>query len=86
MLEYIKDFLKLLGLIEVYLSLEVSISISIGTVIKDSLELLEKSVVKGNNVFTKSLLDTTIQNDSIREESNVICHLCYSLNVWTDFG
>lgn len=77
MLEYIKDFLKLLGLIEVYLSLEVSISISIGTVTKDSLELLEKSMVKGNNVFTKSLLDTTIQNDSIREKNNVICHLCH---------
>jgi len=58
-----KNSLELLGLAEVNLSLGISVLIYIGIIIDSILELLGISVIKGNNIFAKSLLDTTIQDD-----------------------
>jgi len=55
-----KNSLELLELAEVNLSLGISVLIYIGIVIDSILELLGISVIKGNNIFAKSLLGTTM--------------------------
>jgi len=65
----IKNFLELLGLVEVNLLLNISVSISICIIVDSVLELLGMSVVKETNVFAKSLLDATIQDSGMRERS-----------------
>jgi len=69
MFDSVEDFLELLGLFEVDLPLGWSILISISIFVKGILELFEIFVAKGNNIFTKFLLYTTIQDGSIRERS-----------------
>ena len=59
-MDNIKNFLKLLELVEVNSLLGISVSISICIIINSVLELLGMSVVKETNVFAKSLLDATI--------------------------
>jgi len=70
MLDCMDYFLELLELIELDLSLDVSILISIDTVVERILELFWEFVEKENNIFTKFLLDTIIQDGGIRGRSN----------------
>ena len=69
MFDSVEDFLELLGLFEVDLPLGWSILISISIVVKGILGLFEIFVAKGNHIFTKFLLCTTIQDGGIRERS-----------------
>ena len=65
-----EDSLELLRLAEVNLPLCISVSISIGIVVDGILELLGMSVVKGNNLFAKSLLGAIMQDGGMRERSD----------------
>ena len=73
-----KNSLELLGLAEVNLSLGISVLIYIGIVIDSILKLLGISVIKRNNIFAKSLLGTTMQDNSIRKRSVMIIFIFIS--------
>ena len=68
--EYANTSLELLVLKHIDWTLGVSTSISIGITMKGFCKLLWRFVVEGNNIFTNSLLGTTIQDSDKRERNN----------------
>jgi len=72
MLECVEDSLELLELVTNDLPLDISTSISIGTVVDRVIELFWILVVKRNNISANSLLSTTIQDGGIRERNMMI--------------
>jgi len=75
MLDCMDNFLELLELVEFDLPLDVSILISINTVIKGVLKLFWEFVVKESNMFSKSLLSAIIQDSSIKGKSDELLYL-----------
>ena len=72
MLECVEDSLELLELVTNDLPLDISTSISIGTVVDRVIELFWILVVKRNNISANSLLSATIQDGGIRERNMMI--------------
>ena len=60
MLEYVKDSLKLLVLVDFSLFLEVTILISMYIAVKIVEEIFWRFILKEYSIFTNSLLKTTI--------------------------